>query len=126
MILPGEIQAGGAHAAADIENIQAIFYASQIGEVLDQLYLGGLFGLLAGNPESVVKMFAPECSIVGADYIVVFNDFDFVVRTIDCVHTPSIYTVFELGAYCTQAQSQSKGITGQGGRKGATSLGEVY
>ncbi len=89
--LTGEIEAAGAHAATDIENVGAALDACKGGEMLDQLDLCSFFGFVAGDPIAVVKMLAPEGKVVGTDDIIMFDDFQLVVGTREDMHEPSIY-----------------------------------
>src|SRR5882762_5687890 len=73
--LLAEIEAAGAESASDVQNRRAVGNLCEAREVLDQLLLRLLLGFIAADPVSVMKMLAPQFVVVGANDVVMLDDF---------------------------------------------------
>src|SRR5258707_300856 len=79
LVLLCQVKAAGPEATTDIEHRGAGLDIRQLCEVLRELELRYFFRFVAANPITMMQMFAPKRVVVGADEIIVLDNFLLVV-----------------------------------------------
>ena len=76
-----EVQAAGAKAATDVEDIRVWLDVYEFGEMFDELKLCLFLRFIPSDPITVMQMLAPDGTVERSKHVVVLDDFLFVVRT---------------------------------------------